>query len=255
MKSTILKKLTAITLSTVMALSASYSAFATTASDNTNTTQITEDTVYGISYSKYPATRLPKPTKISSDIVNQIRADYLKTRPDNKYTVNDVHLDYYGEMDNGDMLVYTEIKGSAHFGEVEYINLGDYMYVSSSKGTEVKIYRDNKFYTIKEVFEDENTSKSYKMAVANKLHLMWIYEGGATKGDLKTWIEYEYCVTGDRYSTESWKRRDKAKEKIESVIADPDATQSEIDDAYFQGYVAIYLSEEPDDYDDRFYVS
>ena len=255
MKGTIIKKLTAITLSAVMVLSASYSAFATTVSDNINTAQVTEDTIYGISYSKYPVTRLPEPEKVSMDIVNQVREDYLKTLHENDYTTDDVHFDYYGTMSNGDMLVYTEIKGSGHFGEVEYINLGDYMYVSSSKGKEVKIYRDNKFYTIKEVFEDENTTKSYKMAIAHKLHLMWIYKGGATKGDLKTWIEYEYCVPGARYSTESWKRRDKAKEKIESVIADPDATQSEIDDAYFQGYVAIYLTEEPDVYDDRFYVS
>ena len=136
----------------------------------------------------------PKPTKISIDIVNQIRADYLKTRPDNKYTVNDVHLDYYGEMDNGDMLVYTEIKGSAHFGEVEYINLGDYMYVSSSKGREVKIYRDNKFYTIKEVFEDENTSKSYKDSLAYKLNLMEIYKGDATKDILECYL-YDFTMS------------------------------------------------------------
>lgn len=78
MKSTIMKKLTAFTLGAVMALSASYSAFATTASDNTNATQITEDTIYGISYSKYPVTRLPVPTKLPIDIADKIREDYLK---------------------------------------------------------------------------------------------------------------------------------------------------------------------------------
>ncbi len=255
MKSTIMKKLTAFTLSAVMALSASYSAFATTASDNTNTTQITEDTIYGISYSKYPVTRLPESEKVSMDIVNQVREDYLKTLPENDYTIDDVHFDYYGTMSNGDMLVYTEIKGTMHTTAIEYINLGDYMYVLSAGGTDVKIYRDNQFYTIKEIFEDENTTFYYKMGVAFDLHLMSIYKGGSTKSDLEGWIKYEYSIPGARYSTETREALEKAKDKILSVIDDPDATQAEIDDAYFQGCVAIYCGEEPDVYDDRFYVS
>ncbi len=255
MKSTIMKKLTAFTLSAVMALSASYSAFATTVSDNTNATQTTEDTIYGISYSKYPVTRLPEPTKLPIDIADKIREDYLKTLPENDYTTKDVHLDYYGTMSNGDMLVYTEIKGTMHTTAIEYINLGYYMYVLTAGGTDVKIYRDNKFYTIKEIFEDENTDKTYKGFVAVHLNLMRIFKGGITKDDLVDHLDFKYTYpeVGGRYSKETREAIERTDENIKAVIADADATQVEIDEAYFNILVTSYCSEEPDVFDDRFY--
>lgn len=113
----------------------------------------------GIDTEKYPV-EYPdrKREKLALDEINetQIKDDYYKLYPEADYS--SITVDYYGTLSDGSMLVFVESDMSVYLDAVDYMVIGKYLYVTSSIGEDIRIYRNNTFTSIINAYKDGTLS-------------------------------------------------------------------------------------------------
>lgn len=113
----------------------------------------------GIDTEKYPV-EYPdrKREKLALDELNetQIKEDYYKLYPEADYS--SITVDYYGTLSDGSMLVFVESDMSVYLDTVDYMVIGKYLYVTSSIGEDIRIYRNNTFTSIINAYKDGSLS-------------------------------------------------------------------------------------------------
>lgn len=113
----------------------------------------------GIDTEKYPV-EYPdrKREKLALDELNetQIKEDYYKLYPEADYS--SITVDYYGTLSDGSMLVFVESDMSVYLDAVDYMVIGKCLYVTSSIGEDIRIYRNNTFTSIINAYKDGSLS-------------------------------------------------------------------------------------------------
>lgn len=221
MKRNLLKKLTAISLSAILLIFSCISVFATT------------ESTFTPDYSRYEVTQLPNLGKLDADTENQIKTDYINSLSYGEYTTDDIIVDYYGTLNDGSMLVFAQSNDMNYIAVITYIVIGDYIYVTPYCGVDVKIYKDNSFYAIKDLYEAGELTDIQLDEVADYLNFESFFAGNATKADLLELLE-ETAIVGSNYTPETGAPFYEAVDNAQSVYENPDATQFEIDTAYFE---------------------
>lgn len=99
-----------------------------------------------------------KREKLALDELNetQIKDDYYKLYPEADYS--SITVDYYGTLSDGSMLVFVESDMSVYLDAVDYMVIGKYLYVTSSIGEDIRIYRNNTFTSIINAYKDGTLS-------------------------------------------------------------------------------------------------
>lgn len=241
MKKNIFKKLIAIALCATMALSCTAVAGAVTkestvAVDSSATDEVTIESCYHY----FDCTKLPKPTELDEETRLAVIDDYISAMSFGSYgteklTRDDVTVEYYGSLDDGSMLV------KPHSDKLNYPALTTYVpfveeinsiYVFEA-GQEVFIYRNNRFYSIEELYKNGELTGSDLECIANNLHM----DKFITKDSLSWLIETVYRTSiepGNTYTEESLKAYENALEYAKNIESKENATTAECTKAYFE---------------------
>ncbi len=147
---------------------------ATASADNTS------DNSFDIT-SSYSMTVLPESKPLDKDVEAKIKDDYIKTLDtnENNITPDMITVDYYGTLSDGSMLVYAEYANQTHPSVMAYCTLGKYIYVYGGD-EDVKIYKQNSFYSIKELYDSKAINDAQLDEIAVLLNLQLMTEHPAT---------------------------------------------------------------------------
>ena len=128
-------------------------------------------------------TPIPSPLPLDSETEQQIIED--RGWVDIPY--EDITIKYYGTLSDGSMLIYTSKKGTMSTANIVENVIGDYLYVASSPAALIKVYKNNKFYNIKEAYETDVINDSVLDEIAQILKFERI--GCTTELDNETEFE------------------------------------------------------------------
>ena len=236
MKKNIFKKLIAIALCATMALSCTAVTGAVTeestvAVDSSATDEVTIENCYHY----FDCTKLPKPTELDEETRLAVIDDYISAMSfggygTEKLTRDDVTVEYYGSLDDGSMLVkphsdklnYPELITYVPF--VEEINS---VYVFEA-GQEVFIYKNNRFYSIEELYKGGELTRDYLLRIEYLLN----FENFKDRYDVQNIIRTQDI--GNTYTPETAEPYYKALSYAMDVRDNENSTTAECTKAYFE---------------------
>ena len=228
------KQILSLIVSAVLAFSGCIAVSATDISTDESTdlqSIATADEV--VDYTIYGFTELPDPMRMDEELELQVVDDYLKivNVNGNNYVPDQIIVDYYGKLESGALLVYVEHEGATFTGEIEYLPIHDRIYVYEA-GKDVKIYKDNSFYSIKELLKNGELSKADEMRISWALSLQMLCNGDKTKSDISTF--FRSLPVGDNYDPITSEPFYEACKKAHEILDDENATTEEITEAYYE---------------------
>lgn len=128
-------------------------------------------------------TPIPSPLPLDSETEQQIIED--RGWADIPY--EDITIKYYGTLSDGSMLIYTSKKGTMSTANIVENVIGDYLYVASSPAALIKVYKNNKFYNIKEAYETDVINDS----VLDEIAQLFNFEHIGCTTELDSEVEYK----------------------------------------------------------------
>ena len=182
MKKNLFKRVTAIALGAILFVPCTL----TVSADSITSTVTSQTSVRSSNYMmNFNSTKLPDPTPLDDDVKNQIIEDYIKMLNGNGYdfTSDKASVEYYGTLKDGSMLVHTHHDNLEYCAVMTYDPLGKYIYVYTG-GADVKIYKNNSFYSIIDLYNSGEISDEDIEDIASYLNL----ESLKTKEDVESLI-------------------------------------------------------------------
>lgn len=102
-----------------------------------------------------------------TELENQIKEDFVASK-DNEVTVEQLDVDYYGTLSDGSMLVF--LNGPFYYDTiVDYTVIGKYVYITSCRGNDIKIYKNNTFTSIVDAYQSGSLTDELLDELAVKL--------------------------------------------------------------------------------------
>lgn len=141
----------------------SISAFAAQPTD-----EVLPDGEYGY-VEGYNVTNLPSAKALDNEKQSQIKNDYL-TSKNLDAPETDVDLSYYGTLNDGSYLTAVNYKYSSSTSGIIYYIMDKYIYVIPGGNLDVKIYKNNNFYSIFEMYMDNALSNEMLDEIAVALN-------------------------------------------------------------------------------------
>ncbi|MGN1432563.1 MAG: hypothetical protein ACI4XI_02575 [Ruminococcus sp.] len=233
MKKNFLKKLISIALCAMLAVSGSVYASAvsiadkdiTVASDTASQEVTIEDC-----YKYYSCTQLGRPQQLDEDTVNNVKDDYISFLgcSRDELSRDDVTVEYYGSLDEDSLLIKPYSKKHSYVCVITYVPLGNYIYVFTG-GQEVFVYKNNKFYSISELYNNGELTNNDIGYMCNQLNL----EQFKSKSDIRTM--FMMLPVGDNkvYTPETAQRYSDAFAYAHQIYNSENPTTAECTKAYF----------------------
>lgn len=99
---------------------------------------------------------------------NQIKEDFVANEY-NEVTLEQLGVQYYGTLSDGSMLVF--INGPFYYPTVvDYTVIGKYVYITSCRGNDIKLYKNNTFTSIVDAYLNGDLSDDLLDETAEILH-------------------------------------------------------------------------------------
>lgn len=184
MKLKIFKKAIVISVCIALNLIGCINAWAEDVGYATASANNTSDNSFDIT-SSYSMTVLPESKPLDKDVEAKIKEDYIKTLDNNENNITPemIAVDYYGTLSDGSMLVYAEYANQTQPSIMAYCPLGKYIYVYGGD-EDVKVYKQNKFYSILELYDSKEINDTQLDEIAVLLNLQLMTEHPATNDSL-----------------------------------------------------------------------
>lgn len=238
MKKNLLKKLISIALCSMLAFSGSIYAQAVSVSDKESTvlsdTASSEVTIEDC-YKYYSCTKLGKPKELDEDTVNSVKDDYiLSLNSSEELSRDDVTIEYYGSLDDGSLLIKPQCAKYSYVSVITYVPIKNYIYVFTG-GEEVFVYRNNKFYSISELYNSGKLTVNDISYICNNFNL----ESFKSKSDIKTLFMMLPVGDNNVYTPETAQRYSDAIDYANQIYDSENPTTAECTKAYFDLKIAF----------------
>lgn len=233
MKKNLIKKLVSIALCAMLAVSGSVyvSAVSTENTENTATSDTaSKEVTIEDCFKYYSCTQLSKPQQLDEDTVNMVKDDYISflNCSSDELSRDDVTVEYYGSLDDGSLLIKPYSKKHSYVSVITYVPLGNNIYVFTG-GQEVFVYKNNKFYSIKELYNDGNLTNNDISYMCDQLNL----EEFKSKSDIRTMFMMLPVGDNNVYTLESAQRYSDAMDYAHQIYNSENPTTAECTKAYF----------------------
>lgn len=184
----------------------------------------------------YSCTQLNEPQQLDKDTVNNVKDDYILFLgcSSDELSRDDVTVEYYGSLDDGSLLIKPYSKKHSYMSVITYVPLENYIYVFSG-GQEVFVYKNNKFYSIKELYNGGKLTSNDISCISNRLNL----DQFKSKSDIRTM--FMMLPEGDNkvYTTETAQRYSDAMCYADQIYNSENPTTAECTKAYFDLKLAL----------------
>ncbi|MCH5297243.1 MAG: dockerin type I repeat-containing protein [Ruminococcus sp.] len=191
------------------------------------------------SMSGYDVTVLPSASVLDAENELKVKAAYV-AQSSLQMTTDDVEVDYYGSLSNGDLLVAPSFWGVATNPKT-YMVIDSYIYVIDTNSKEVMLFADNKLYRLYEAYISAVIDDELLSEIASKLNLS-VYPTPVYEIDKELvdelndlmdiyYVRHSTVGTQKPYSQETFARENAAYQLAENVIANKSATNEDYHNA------------------------